>query len=495
MAKSLDQMTREALDGGDAAETVIDYDGRAFTRGWLRETAGSVIDILAGIATRPDGLGFVARNRPWAIAAVLGMIAARRTISMIYSYQSPEALAETITRLGLQAVVMCEEDLSLPVQEAAEREGIAVIAVDETKARLAIAGREAGAKVEAETEPCIRLLTSGTTGKPKHYPMSYAAIAGFAQDGAAGIGARKTGIPMLFYYPLANISGAMTLLPPFLAGRTFILLDRFDVQRWRDFTVRYRSEQANLPPAGFGMVLDAGIPAEDLASVRLATTGSAALDPVIQSAFEQKYGVKILTAYGATEFAGTAAAWTEPLYDEWIEKKRGSVGRACAGVTIRVLDPETDAVLPAGEVGVMNVQIARLGPNWIKTTDLGLIDQDGFVYLRGRADGAVMRGGFKVLPETIESVLLSHPEVAAAAVVGVPDRRLGAVPVALVQPASGTAPDAETLEAHIRRHLPSTHVPTRLWVVERIPRTPSLKIDRAGVRAEAERRIAAASGS
>jgi acyl-coenzyme A synthetase/AMP-(fatty) acid ligase len=491
MTKSLDQLTREALDAGDPGETVIDYSGHAFTRGWLRDTAGAVAARLGEIATEPDGLGFVARNRPWAIAAVLGMIAARRTISMIYSYQSPEALAETITRLGLQAVVMCDEDLSPPVREAASREGIAVITVDETGARLAMTGRTAGAEIKVETEPCIRLLTSGTTGKPKHYPMSYAAIAGFAQDGAAGIGARKIGIPMLFYYPLANISGAMTLLPPFLAGRSFILLDRFDVHRWRDFTVRYRSEQANLPPAGFGMVLDAGIPAEDLASVRLATTGSAALDPVIQTAFEQRYGVKILTAYGATEFAGTAAAWTEPLYDEWIDRKRGSVGRACAGVTIRVLDPTNGEVLPPGEEGVMDVQIARLGPNWITTTDLGLIDEDGFVFLRGRADGAVMRGGFKVLPETIESVLLSHPEVAAAAVVGVADRRLGAVPVALVQPASATTPDPEGLKAHIRRHLPATHVPTQLWIVDRIPRTPSLKIDRATVRAEAERRIAA----
>jgi long-chain acyl-CoA synthetase len=491
MAKTLDQLTREALDGGDAGETVIDYDGRAFPRGWLRDTAGAVIDILGEIATRPDGLGFVARNRPSAIAAMLGMIAARRTISMIYSYQSPEALAETITRLGLQAVVMCEEDLSPPVREAAIREGIAVISVDDTgAARLAIAGRATDARVEAEAEPCIRLLTSGTTGKPKHYPMPYAAIAGFAADGAAGIGGQASAIPMLFYYPLANISGAMTLLPPFLAGRSFILLDRFDVHRWRDFTVRYRSERANLPPAGFGMVLDAGIPPEDLASVRVATTGSAALDPAIQLAFEQKYGIKVLTAYGATEFAGTAAAWTEALYDEWIDRKRGSVGRACDGVTIRVADPAGEAILPAGEEGVMEVRIARLGPHWIRTTDLGIVDADGFVFLRGRADGAIMRGGFKVLPESIEGVLVSHPEVGAAVITGLADSRLGAVPVGLVQPVSPDArPDPEALKAHIRQHLPATHVPTRLWIVDRIPRTPSLKIDRATARAEIDRLI------
>jgi acyl-coenzyme A synthetase/AMP-(fatty) acid ligase len=320
--------------------------------------------------------------------------------------------------------------------------------------------------------------------------MSYAAIAGFAADGAAGIAPQAAGIPTLFYYPLANISGPMTLLPPILAGRSIVLLDRFDVHRWRDFVVRYGLARANLPPAGFGMILDAGIPPADLASVRIASTGSAALDPSIQLAFEQRYGVKVLTAYGATEFAGTAAAWTEALYDEWIDRKRGSVGRACAGVAIRVADPDGTTILPPGEEGVMEVQIARLGPNWIRTTDLGILDEDAFVFLRGRADGAIMRGGFKVLPEAIEGVLLSHPDVAAAAIVGIADPRVGAVPVALVQPAAAATPDPEALKAHVRRHLPATHVPTRLWIVERIPRTPSLKIDRATARAEVDRRIA-----
>lgn len=496
MAAGLDQLVREALAAGDGGETVIDYEGRSFSRQWLRQTASAVSDALAGIATQPTGLGFVARNRPAAIAALLGMIAANRTISMIYAYQSPEALAETVAKLGLQALVIWRRDLSEPVRAVAAREGIAVIAVDEDEGvGLALPGRPASGPEAPRDPPCIRLLTSGTTGRPKHHPLGFEAIAGFARDGAAGVAPQAAGMPTLIFYPLGNISGVMVVLPALLAGRSIVLLDRFDVGRWRDFVVRWQLARANIPPAGFGMILDAGVPPEDLASVRIASTGSAALDPAIQTAFEQRYGVKVLTAYGATEFAGTAAAWTEVLYDEWIDRKRGSVGQACAGVAIRAVDPASGEVLAPGEQGVMEVRIDRLGPSWIRTTDLGIVDADGFVFLHGRADGAIMRGGFKILPEAIESALISHPDVAAAAVVGVADARLGAVPAGLVQPVAGRgSPDPESLRAFLRERLPSTHLPARLWIVERIPRTPSLKIDRATTAAEIRDRMASEQG-
>ena len=182
---------------------------------------------------------------------------------------------------------------------------------------------------------------------------------------------------------------------------------------------------------------------------------------------------------------------TEEMYDEWGDRKRGSVGKACKGVSIRIRDQDNGELLPAGEVGVVEVQVERLGPEWIRTTDLGLIDADGFVYLRGRSDGAIVRGGFKILPETIEQVLTSHPDIAAAVVVGIPDPRLGKVPAALVQAISPEQkPDADELKAHVRQHLYATHVPTNIWVVDQIPRTPSLKIDRATARAVVERKLA-----
>ena len=95
---------------------------------------------------------------------------------------------------------------------------------------------------------------------------------------------------------------------------------------------------------------------------------------------------------------------------------------------LRIVDPETGAELPRGEHGLLEAKVAPLGPDWIRTTDIASVDTDGFVTLHGRADGAINRGGFKILPETVRRVLISHPAVRDACVVAVPDRRLGQVP-------------------------------------------------------------------
>jgi long-chain acyl-CoA synthetase len=147
----------------------------------------------------------------------------------------------------------------------------------------------------------------------------------------------------------------------------------------------------------------------------------------------------------------------------------------------KVEDRETGVELPPGQEGLFEVVSPHMGPDWIRTTDLGVIDHDGFVFHRARADGAIMRGGFKVLPETIERALLLHPAVSAAAVVGIADRRLGQVPVAAVQRKSALS--VGELEAHLREHVLATHIPTHWRFVEELPRNASMKVDRVGVSA------------
>jgi acyl-coenzyme A synthetase/AMP-(fatty) acid ligase len=173
---------------------------------------------------------------------------------------------------------------------------------------------------------------------------------------------------------------------------------------------------------------------------------------------------------------------TPELYPEWGKRKLGSVGRPLPGAQLRVTDPETGAVLPAGKEGILEVISPRIGPDWIRTSDVALLDEDGFLFHRGRADGAIIRGGFKLLPETIERALLLHPAVSAAAVVGVPDTRLGEVPAAAIQLKPGFAPPAPTeLEAHVRAHVLATHVPVKWRFVEDLPRNRSMKTDRPAV--------------
>jgi acyl-coenzyme A synthetase/AMP-(fatty) acid ligase len=164
-------------------------------------------------------------------------------------------------------------------------------------------------------------------------------------------------------------------------------------------------------------------------------------------------------------------------------EKIGSVGRPYAGSQLRVIDAETGGELPAGQDGLLEVLTPRMGSTWIRTTDIGMIDKDGFLFLRGRADGAIIRGGFKLLPESIERALCLHPAVAGAIVVGIADKRLGQVPAAVVQIKSGWhQPEIEDLEQHLRKHVYATHIPTAWVFVDALPLNTSAKPDLAQAR-------------
>ena len=170
------------------------------------------------------------------------------------------------------------------------------------------------------------------------------------------------------------------------------------------------------------------------------------------------------------------------MHQEFGAAKRGSAGRARPGVSFRITG-EGGHPLPTGEPGILQAMVPRVGPDWITTTDLASLDEDGFLFLHGRADGAVNRGGFKILPETIACVLRAHPDVADAAVIGIPDPRLGAVPVAVVEARGGNTPNEGQLLAFCRSQLLTYQIPTRILVVPTLPRNASMKISIPAIRA------------
>ena len=185
-----------------------------------------------------------------------------------------------------------------------------------------------------------------------------------------------------------------------------------------------------------------------------------------------------------TEFAGPVACMTAELHAEWGRKKLGTVGRAMPGAQLQVVEVDTGRILPPDEEGLLEVISPRLGPDWIRTSDMAMIDSDGFLFLRGRADGAIMRGGFKILPESIERALMQHPDIAETAVTGITDARLGQVPAAAIRLKPGaTRPRVAELESHLRDHLLATHIPAKWLFCKDLPRTPSLKIDRSALQA------------
>lgn len=428
------------------------------------------------------------RNRPAMIATLLGLVAAGRNISMIHVYQSAEGIARDIKQRKAAVVIGYQEDFPDELANVLRSEGVAAIQLSETDIN-ALPGCERS-RVRDCPEPTdlqIELLTSGTTGPPKPFALSYDMIATHmvGQNLLNTTATTDTiNLPPIFMYLAVNtISGLYLTLPTLLPGLRGVLVERFTLPAWRDFVVRHRPTAAHVPVPAIQMILEADVPKEELASLRSMGTGTAPLDPSVQKAFEKKYDIPILLAYGATEFGGPVTLMTLDDYTRWGAQKSGSVGRPWAGAELRVIDPDTDDVLPSGMTGVLEVKTPRMGDHWIRTSDLGLIDEDGFVFHRGRADGAINRGGFKLMPTDIEQALMLHSSVSAAAVTGLPDSRLGQVPAAAVQLKPGARqPSTEELEVHLRQHVSSTHIPTAWRFVETLPYNAMLKVDQLGLR-------------
>ncbi|MDP9141344.1 MAG: fatty acid--CoA ligase family protein [Pseudomonadota bacterium] len=462
-------------------QPVIEFERRWHTAGEMREVADRLTALLEASTATDTAIAFMPRNRPSAIAAMLGMIASGRTMRMLYAFQSAAAIARDLERLKPAVFVAAMEDFSPEVLLALETFGIAGIALIEMNA-VAVRGYERTQLVQESprnTHPQIEILTSGTTGPPKQFVISYDMISRHL----IGSGDLSSLPPTVLFFPLGNISGLYSTLPAMLRGQRAVLLDRFSVAGWHDYVLRYQPEASGLPPAGVQMVLDAQIPQEDLACIRRLGTGAAPLDPTAHRAFEQRYGIPILLSYGATEFGGPVAAMTAELHAQWGQKKFGSVGRALPGAQLRIIDTDSGTILPPGSEGLLEVISPRMGPDWIRTSDIGVIDDDGFLFHRGRADGAIMRGGFKLLPETVENALMQHPAVSASAVVGLADARLGQVPAAAIQFKPGVEqPSVAALEAHLRTLIYATHIPVTWRFVDELPRTPSLKVDRPALR-------------
>jgi acyl-CoA synthetase (AMP-forming)/AMP-acid ligase II len=233
------------------------------------------------------------------------------------------------------------------------------------------------------------------------------------------------------------------------------------------------------------MLLDAKLPREDFASVVSFRCGSAPLDPALADEFRDYFGIPCLVNYGATEFAGGASGWTMEDYKQFGKAKRGSVGRLNPGIQGRTVDPETGAPLPPGQVGLLELKAPHLGNgrDWLRTTDLAIVDEDSFLFIKGRADNAIIRGGFKVAPDDVVRALEAHPAIREAAVIGMPDPRLGQVPVAALLLKDGaTYPGDAAIVEFLKKTLTPYQVPVRFTVLESLPRTGAMKVDQTSLR-------------
>ncbi len=480
----------------DPAAGAVEFEGRWHGWGELRATADALATALDDAGLGPGTpVGLLLRNAPPLIGALLGLLTSDRCAVTLNPHEGAERLAADLRELALPALVGVGQDWERPEVRTSAAGSLGLCLTGDASRPVEIVsglGRP-GPGPHRETMPgvAIEMLTSGTTGRPKRVRLSYAALAHSIGGSAAHYergkdGARPTlrrGVSIV-NAPLVHVSGIFRTLLSIAGGRPIALLERFRVEPWLELIGRHRPATVSLVPAAVKMLLDADVDPAQLSSLKAVVSGTAPLPPEHGEAFEKRYGIPVLTTYGATEFAGGVAGWSLADWREWGERKRGSVGRAHPGCELRVVDPDSGEPRPAGEEGLLEVRSAQLGPGseWTRTTDVAALDGDGFLWIRGRADSAIIRGGFKVLPPEVAGVLEQHPAVREAAVIGLPDERLGQVPVAAVELVEGAAVNAGELQAFARERLAAYQVPARIRVVERLPRTPSLKVSQPGIR-------------
>ncbi len=457
----------------------IEYDGRWHSWGQVGAAARRMAVLTAEHGDDP-AIGMLLRNRPGQVAAFLGVLLAGGTVVTINPSRGDERARADIAALGLTLVVGEPDDLATLVAPGTPTLSISG-GLDEPGEPV----RHGGGHVVAP-EVAVRMLTSGTTGPPKRIDLSYDMLArsvmGADPENAPPPRELRHGVAIM-NSPLVHIGGVFRVLQCVAEARPFVLLERFELHAWAHAVRKHRPRAVSLVPAALRTVLHSDLSRTDLDSIRAVTCGTAPLSAEDADAFTEKYGIPVLTSYAATEFGGGAAGWTLTDYQRYWTAKRGSVGRANAGAQLRVFD---DAGTPLGpdQVGLLEVKPGQLGRSapWMRTTDLARIDADGFLWIVGRADQAIIRGGFKVMPDDVRVALEGHPAVAGAAVIGRPDARLGETPVALVELRESATTDTDALVEYLRTRLARYEIPNQIAIVGTIPRTPSGKADLSQIR-------------
>ncbi|MCS3779209.1 class I adenylate-forming enzyme family protein [Tsukamurella ocularis] len=431
---------------------------------------------------RGDVVGLLLPNRVELVVAVFAAWRLGAAVTPINPALAPPEITYQAADAGAR-VLVTEDGTETP-------DGVAAVACHEL---LAVADDVPVEPVPVRpSDLALLIYTAGTTGKPKGVMITHGNIAAMTASFIEHFAFTERDHSLLVL-PLFHANGVVlgTLTPLRAGGRTTIV-GRFRPEEFFPAVERHRPTYFSAVPAIYAMLT--ALPGDvlpDASSLRFGICGAAPMPVDLIERFESRFGVPIVEGYGLSET--TTASAINPLDGP---RKPGTVGPALPGQRIRIVDGalrdvaagETGEVLIAGKVvmaGYLNRPEATaetIVDGWLRTGDVGLLDEDGYLRLVDRVKDMVIRGGENIYPKEIEAQLYRNPQVFEAAVIGRHHEVLGEVPVAYVSLREGATVTAAELLDGLRGELAKVKVPVDLMLLDDVPKNPVGKIDKPTLR-------------
>jgi acyl-CoA synthetase (AMP-forming)/AMP-acid ligase II len=420
------------------------------------------------------------------------------------NYRLPNADLNKLLARTAPSVAVVDDDM---VDRLTAHPGVTVVSRSAFEA--ACAGEALDELPWADPDIAVLLFTSGTTGEPKAAILRHANLTSYVVSTVEFLGA-EPGEAALVSVPPYHIAGISAVLTGVYGGRRIVYLQAFTPEAWVEAAAAEQITHAMVVPTMLGAILDVlAARGESLPALRALSYGGGRMPlPVIERALDLLPHVDFVNAYGLTETSSTIAVLGPDdhrmaIYsdDEAVKRRLGSVGRPLPSLELEIRDPDGKALGPnqSGEIYVRGEQVsgeyahkkALQDDGWFATNDGGWMDEDGYLFVEGRLDDVIVRGGENISPGEIEDVLREHPHVADVAVLGVPDDHWGEKVAAAIVAKDG-APTAGELADWVKARLRSTKTP-EVWAFrDALPYNDTGKLLRRQLKAEMSGKPAAA---
>ncbi|MES5817670.1 AMP-binding protein [Streptomyces sp. RG80] len=464
---------------GDPGRVAIGHRGSGTTCAQLRRTAAGVAAVVHATGARE--LVFAGLNGPAFPVLLFGAALAGVPLMPVNYRLSAGALTDLLGHAERPLVVADEafagafEDVRTP--EALMKEAMSV---------------EPATGLEGSPDdPAVLLFTSGTTAAPKVAVLRHRHLASYVLQTVEFASAGPEDA-VLTSVPPYHVAGVGSVLSSLYAGRRMVHLGAFEPGAWLELVRSERITSAMVVPTMLARIVEHldGRPAEVPSLRSLAYGGARMPPPVLEAALRAFPDTGFTNAYGLTETSSTIALLGPEDHraalssgDPAMRARLGSAGRMVPGVEARIRGAGSPGAV--GELWVRGPQVSGEyqgaealldADGWFHTRDLAHFDDDGYLFIAGRADDTIIRGGENIAPAEVEDVLLQHSAVREAAVVGVPDEEWGERIAAFVVVHEGAGVDAEALRSWVRTRLRGSRTPDTVDFLAELPYTPTGKL-------------------